>query len=244
MSEQTNARYFYRGAWHSVPMGRVTLISSGEAHTTGHGYFRPVPVTWRMMYLPGALVRGVAAELGNRGASPPFFPSPGIVERGIARDFGALHVLAEHGATELELKSRLLALLGRLIPRYAQQQARTLPALTGAEYGLRLARDYLHAYFVDAVSLATLSQVAGMSAFHFCRSFTKFVGVPPHVYQTQLRIARAKALLCQGWGLAKVSREVGFSDQSHFSRRFKRLVGGTPGEYAVRQRTEHGRRHS
>ncbi|CAA9481240.1 MAG: Transcriptional regulator, AraC family [uncultured Rubrobacteraceae bacterium] len=56
--------------------------------------------------------------------------------------------------------------------------------------------------------------------------------MPPHAYQTQARLDRARSLLLRGWPPARVARETGFADQSHLTRRFKRLVGVTPGRYA------------
>jgi AraC-like DNA-binding protein len=57
------------------------------------------------------------------------------------------------------------------------------------------------------------------------------VGLPPHAYQTKLRLARAKTLLAQGYDVGYVSSETGFFDQSHFSQQFKRCYLVTPGSY-------------
>jgi AraC-like DNA-binding protein len=55
--------------------------------------------------------------------------------------------------------------------------------------------------------------------------------MPPHEYQLQVRIARAKSALRTGSPIAQVALDMGFADQSHFTRVFKRLVGGTPAQY-------------
>ena len=55
--------------------------------------------------------------------------------------------------------------------------------------------------------------------------------MPPHLYLTQVRIERAKTLLTEGLPPAHVAAETGFVDQSHFTKRFKRIVGVTPGQY-------------
>jgi len=56
--------------------------------------------------------------------------------------------------------------------------------------------------------------------------------MPPHAYQTQLRVLRAKALLRAGQPAARVAASTGFFDQSHLSRHFRWLVKLTPGRYA------------
>jgi AraC-like DNA-binding protein len=60
----------------------------------------------------------------------------------------------------------------------------------------------------------------------------KAVGLPPHAYQTQLRLARAKTLLAQGCEVGSVASETGFFDQSHFTQQFKRHYWVTPGNYS------------
>jgi AraC-like DNA-binding protein len=74
-----------------------------------------------------------------------------------------------------------------------------------------------------------------LSPFHLLRVFRAAVGLPPHAYQIQLRVARAKELLRAGMPIAAVAVEVGFVDQSHLTRHFKRLVGVPPGRYRVRR---------
>ena len=63
-------------------------------------------------------------------------------------------------------------------------------------------------------------------------------GSPPHQDVLAHRVERAKQLL-QGDGdlsLGQVAARTGFSDQSHFSHHFKRLVGVTPGRFRMRTR--------
>ena len=51
------------------------------------------------------------------------------------------------------------------------------------------------------------------------------------IYQTQIKIDRAKKLLSQGMPISTVATTTGFYDQSHLGYHFKRLVGTTPGNY-------------
>ena len=70
-----------------------------------------------------------------------------------------------------------------------------------------------------------------MSPYHFVRSFSAEVGMPPHVYQLRRRIAAAKRLLTGGATIADVAAATGFADQSHLTNRFKAVVGVTPGAF-------------
>jgi AraC-like DNA-binding protein len=75
--------------------------------------------------------------------------------------------------------------------------------------------------------------VAGLSRFELVRRFGAQIGLTPHAYQTNLRVARARALLAAGIPPAAVAAECGFADQPHLTRTFRRAVGVTPGRYAA-----------
>jgi AraC-like DNA-binding protein len=98
---------------------------------------------------------------------------------------------------------------------------------------VRAAREYLHEHLADAVALDELCAVAGMAPFRLVRAFRRAYGVPPHRYQLGLRVARAKELMRCGRELVDVAGEVGFYDQSHLARHFKRHTGVTPRAYAL-----------
>lgn len=81
-------------------------------------------------------------------------------------------------------------------------------------------------------SLPELAQACGVEMYALHRAFTRAVGLPPHAYQTHLRLRRAKALLRAGSSPTEAALEAGFCDQSHLNRHFARLVGLTPAQYA------------
>jgi AraC-like DNA-binding protein len=94
-------------------------------------------------------------------------------------------------------------------------------------------RDYMKSHSTAGVSLGELTRVAHFSRFHLVRRFRRAIGVTPHEYQTQLRVAHARRLLRIGRSIADTAVGVGFVDQSHLSRHFKRIVGITPGDYVA-----------
>jgi AraC-like DNA-binding protein len=97
---------------------------------------------------------------------------------------------------------------------------------------IQRARAYLHEHFNESVSLDELSAIAGLSPFHLVRSFTRRFGLPPHAYQIHVRVERARALLTTGMPPVQVASSVGFADQSHFTRHFRRINNVTPANYA------------
>jgi AraC family transcriptional regulator len=105
---------------------------------------------------------------------------------------------------------------------------------------LRAVVEYIEGRLDAGPSLEQMAAVARLSPFHFARQFKAATGLPPHRYVIARRIERAKQLLQEGGGLtlAQVAAQAGFSNQSHFSHHFKRLVGVTPGQFQTPARID------
>ena len=94
---------------------------------------------------------------------------------------------------------------------------------------LQRVRAYIDAHLGENIELAALADTAGLSRCHFARAFKQSVGCAPHYYLMQRRLEQAKKLIVETeFPLAQIALECGFSDQSHFSRRFLQYVGATP----------------
>ena len=94
---------------------------------------------------------------------------------------------------------------------------------------LRRIRDYVEEHLAENIELETLADIARLSKWHFARAFKQSVGTPPHFYLIQRRLEKAQELLAEtNLSLAQIALKSGFSDQSHFSRRFRILLGVTP----------------
>ncbi|MBC8007305.1 MAG: helix-turn-helix transcriptional regulator [Prolixibacteraceae bacterium] len=93
------------------------------------------------------------------------------------------------------------------------------------------AMKYIHENYAGDVSLADIAGAANLSSYHLTRVFKKAMGTSPHQYLVQVRVNSARSLLTAGAGdrsLAEIASAVGFSDQSHLTRHFKRMLGITP----------------
>jgi AraC family transcriptional regulator len=85
------------------------------------------------------------------------------------------------------------------------------------------------------MSLADLCAGVQMSKYHFCHLFKRSTGLSPHQYVKRERIQRARQLLAEHrLSLVEIANDLGFSDQSHFTRTFRTVVGVTPSQYAAR----------
>jgi AraC family transcriptional regulator len=95
-------------------------------------------------------------------------------------------------------------------------------------------RDYIAAHLDERIEVAGLAKIAGRSPFHFSRVFTRSVGMTPHRYVVHLRLQLAIELARDGRsGLAEIAARTGFADQSHLSRRVRRVHGASLTQLAV-----------
>ena len=81
------------------------------------------------------------------------------------------------------------------------------------------------------LSIAKMSQKVNISSYHLIRKFSSETGLTPHKFQMQCRIRKAQELLREGHKVSDVAQMVGFCDQSHMDRVFRKHVGITPEEY-------------
>ncbi|MFD1543789.1 helix-turn-helix transcriptional regulator [Nonomuraea guangzhouensis] len=100
---------------------------------------------------------------------------------------------------------------------------------------LRRAHDHIDRHYRAALDLDQLAAVAGVSKFHFARSFEAAYGETPIRYLTRRRIERAQDLLrVANLTVTEVCMAVGFASLGSFSSRFTRLVGESPTAYRDR----------
>lgn len=217
------------GAAHLAPEGSILMIPPGTWHAnyavddSGFAY--------RTLYPSVELVMRCAQEITGKSALP-LFRQPVVVEdEPLRRLLLGLHLALEQPASALEQQARFLDSLTYLLAHHSAD--RSVPPPTGREHRyVRSVRDFIEANYTENVSLAELGDLTGISPYHLLRMFREEVGLPPHEYLTQLRIAEAKRLLRGEQTAGQVAAEVGFVDQSHLTRHFKRIVGLTPGQFA------------
>ena len=210
--------------------GTLALINPGEVHTgqaqTTRGW------AYRMLYPPVETVRAIL------GSQPqPVFRTASVDDSALYQRFLAPHVALERGGEALELGSRWQVFLTTLAGRHAEQGHRPVP-LHHELGAVRRAQQILQACAVhgSALTLSTLDEQAGLPPLRLLRAFKAAAGLPPHAYQTQLRLQRARTLLAAGLPAAKVALAVGFYDQSHLGRFFRATYGVTPGQYTAARR--------
>jgi len=214
-----------RGVRAQCAPGSLTIGEPGEPYV-----LRPrseMRGEFRVVRVDNALLYATTGELGVHAGESPF-PREPLCRRPLAQLFARFYEAIARGE-KLETQERLFAFLASLVGLGARPVA---PNGTRNAQGVCRAREVLHAQFDTLVSLDELAQAANMDKFGLLRAFSNELGITPHAYQVQLRMARACRLIAQRVPLAEVAQIVGYSEQSALQRPFKRLIGVTPGAYA------------
>lgn len=224
--EKGGGELTYRGASHNTPKMSLFIVHPGEVHSNS----TETKCSFRSIYVQPEVIKNTLADSNNSDKTLPFFPNPMIFDEEIIGAYLEFHQAMESSDTTLESEATMLEMLTKLVNRYAQEKMKIKQF--GKEHkAVRQVQDYIVANFDKNLSLKKLSKLVNLSQFHLNRVFSEEVGMPPHAFQTQVRIAKAKELIRSGFSLSEVALATGFADQSHFNRHFKRLMKITPGEY-------------
>lgn len=98
-----------------------------------------------------------------------------------------------------------------------------------AAWQLNRSKAYIEENCLRGIRLKELAELTGLSESYFSHAFKASTGLPPHQWQMNARIERAKTLIRRDRApLNTVAAETGFADQAHFTRVFRKTVGMTP----------------
>ncbi|APU32703.1 AraC family transcriptional regulator [Ectopseudomonas alcaliphila JAB1] len=228
-TEQGVQQFHCRRALFSSVPGQTFFLGPGDIHD-GHA---PAPggFTYSTLYLEPIWLQRALPAL--------FEQAPGDCLPGVPRtqpdDPGLLPCIANalqalrDGEPRMVRDAALDALLERISRSLHWRQR--LPGNPQIPSVALRARDYLHAHFQQNIGLDELARVCGVDRFRLSRAFKAAFGIAPHGYLIQLRLVRARRLLALGTAPADVASDLGFADQSHLGRWFRRANGLTPGAY-------------
>jgi len=222
--DEGTAGIWYRGTNELVGPGGIIAVNPGAVHT---GYpLQKSGVSHSMLYLDDELVK----EVLPGGSALPAFPQSTIPDSDLACRLRKTCRSLELGAPCLTIETKLFSDLSCLFIRHARANVREQ---SGSEprHVARI-QEYLRANLRRNVALNELAKLTGLSKAYLIRSFRRIVGMPPHEWLLQLRIEEARQQLRNGDRICDLALDLGFADQSHFHRRFKRLTGMTPSVYA------------
>jgi AraC-like DNA-binding protein len=204
--------------------------------------------------VPIDYLQGLAEEIAGRMQPLPWFGSEVIRDPDLARRLSLAHRLLEAdvdrrramsdaaagnplatgvalpGSDLLRVEGALVDALSTLLARHARTEAAPM-RVSPNDPRVETMKALLAADLTAPLRVADLAKAVDLSPFHATRLFTQASGLPPHAWRTQLRLQRSLAPLRAGATVADVASATGFSDQSHFTRHFRRMFGVPPGRW-------------
>ncbi|MEI7290770.1 AraC family transcriptional regulator [Paraburkholderia tropica] len=231
-TEQGVQRFQCHRALHTSVPGRAILIEPGALHD-GHAP-ETEGFTYAMLYLPQTWVAHAAQrlDLPGLGRVEAAFGQTLVDDRALVESIrqAFLAIYGDEGRLARDQSlDRLLMLLGGQL-RETLADAAHLNG-SAAPPAIARVRDALHAHMDGNLGLDDLVQIAGIDRFRLTRLFQRAFGTSPHAYLVRLRLRAARRLLAAGRTPAQVAAEVGFADQSHLGRWFRRAYRMTPAAY-------------
>lgn len=232
VTEQGVQQFNCRRARHQSTPGQVFVLEPGDLHDghapTDDGF------TYSTLYLDANWLETELRALFEHAPSGALPSFAALLHRdtrlagATARAFTAVHHGELRIVRQTALDDLLACLTGHLQWRQRLDPDPRLP-LTA-----QVARDYLHAHLDQDIGLDDLARVCSTDRFRLTRAFKAAFGLAPHAYLIQLRLARARRLLSRGETPAAVASLLGFADQSHLGRWFRRAYRLTPADYRKR----------
>jgi AraC-like DNA-binding protein len=217
-----------------VDAGELALINPGQVHSGVPADNNPV--TYRMIYVQIEQFIEMARAMSEKEESLPEFKQLIVRDPSLYRALIHLCWLMDKKGRRLEKQSIALEAFHRMLSSYGGMAA-AYSRVGGERFAVRRAKEFLTENLDAKCSLSEAADVVGLSRYHFLRVFKHETGLPPHLFRTQRRIDAAQRLLKDGVPFSQVALATGFSDQSHFTNKFRQFTGATPSQYLSRHRT-------
>ena len=230
--EEGSERFRCRRDEGVASAGKIIVIPPSEVHTgqsageSGWAY--------RAFYPQPELQGELMAELRDGDARLPVFDRVVFDDAALFAALQRLHAELIASGDSLQRGCAWREAMTPLLRHAGMGE----PATRREDAAVRTVQELLRADADAALTLDDLAREVGLSPWHLNRVFSRTVGLPPHAWRNQWRLAQAKRLLHGGMAPAEVAATLGFADQSHLHRLFKRAFGVTPSGYAPRKNVQ------
>jgi len=217
--------FSYRGEKLIAHKGCVNSVNPDEPHD-GHSFDESCGWCYSMLYFTEDVFRNMYNDMTEKYRTP--FLSRGVLnDTQFAEGITSMvsNVLSGK-ADRLYAESELIKILSTAIKRHTDKRPEGKSYHMGGK--MHRVEEYIRSNLHRHISIAELSELAGMSPYHFIRSFHRDKGLAPYEFVSVKRAERARELILGGEGFADAAVSCGFTDQSHMNRWLKRIIGVTP----------------
>ncbi|MHA6529332.1 AraC family ligand binding domain-containing protein [Paenibacillus sp. BAC0078] len=211
---------------YSLSSGDVVIFNPQDPHACEAVDGRALD--YRCINIQPEVMREYVQEITGSNVLPRF-TQPVLYQSELALSLHELHLMILESQSDFQKEELFMFLLEQLLRDYTDTEPPCPTRELTAE--IKIICEYIESHYAHSITLNQLSELAGISKYHLLRLFTKQKGISPYCYLETVRINHAKKLLEQGALPIEVASQTGFSDQSHFTNFFKKLIGLTPKQY-------------
>lgn len=222
-----------------VQKGELSLTLNGDEYLckTGqfmfldcyhaHAYqtFQPCECLW--CHFDGKMARNLYDEIISR-LGPVFYCSDSL------QAYKCLEQIYDTFRSFKQIKEPLLnKYLNDLLMHFFMSSTAKTASLSHKELAEQTI-SYINEHFTEEITNVSLSQLVGMSQYHFLRIFKEETGYSLHQYLCNTRMSAAKFLLkTTNLSVKEICFHTGFSCESVFCNAFKKQTKMTPAEYRI-----------
>ena len=228
LMHQGTQKFYCRGKDIYVPTGHLITVNADEIHdgmsADGNLYH------YHVIFIPQEVMQSIAEETLATKTSF-YFKNPVTHDRELADQLHYFFRLLDNPSKDtLEIQSLFYTVVTKLIQRHGVESMRDNLSERIPE-AVNRACEYINDLALSDITLDDISRAAGLSRYHFLRTFNSSMGITPHAYLLQRRLHLARESIRGGAEIIDAALDCRFADQSHFSRRFKAAFGITPKQY-------------
>lgn len=211
---------------YTIEMGDLVLFNPSDNHTCEQIDGRTLD--YRCINIQKDVMRKVVFEITGKEYVPYFIENV-LFHNELVSSLRELHLMVMQEEKDFKKEELFLFIIEQLITEYSDDVPATAIQETNTE--IKTVCDFLENNYMESISLNELSNLTGLNKYYLVHSFTKQKGISPYNYLETIRIGKAKKFLEQGIAPIDVAFQTGFTDQSHFTNFFKKLIGLTPKQY-------------
>lgn len=225
--------YNLKGTSFVLPRQTLSLMNPDQTHD---GYALNGQLEYKMLYITEGALHDILPRRQRKGFDATDPRDDG--QRVQSALTSIVHRLKRQGhlGWELAIDGELTDVLDLLFVRYGRER----PAGVGSEpHAVRRVREYLDDISAldyndqmvgldQSITLESLGSLVNLHPHYLLNAFRRATGVAPYQYFVQRRVDSGLELLRRGYTSTEVAFRLGFYDQAHMIKSFKRILGVTP----------------
>ncbi|NDV26411.1 AraC family transcriptional regulator [Desulfovibrio sp. JC010] len=229
--DQGKCRINFNSDTITFKAGELCILPPGTAHSCETVISRTSKQhSYRALCVKAQYMAKLSAEICDRFCGEPDFDPIRVYTDYDHTSFDELFALINTPGTEPEKQAALDSFLYQIIETHSC--GKIIAQKTGPQHGaLHRVKNFIDQNFQQKLTLQELAQTACLSPFHLQKLFVNKYGRSPQEYIIFKRVLEARALIENNTPLIEAALKSGFSDQSHFSRHFKKVIGISPGQF-------------